>query len=121
MLALLWLAESETSEAGTTTDVRLIGTTLLALRVLLSVSLRRCWQTAEQRCREVEAADVASVARLVRGVRSTLECVVGIFARIICMLWQRWHGQAAVGLGELRSPAVSTTTSIFVIFQVDVR
>ena len=28
------------------------------------------WQSAEQRCREVEAADAASVARLVRGVRS---------------------------------------------------
>ena len=26
------------------------------------------WQSAEQRCREVEAADAASVARLVRGV-----------------------------------------------------
>ena len=67
-MALLWLAESETSDAGTTTVmfVRLhmccgTGMARLAVAVVL-------WQSAEQRRREMEAADAASVARLVRGV-----------------------------------------------------
>ena len=45
-------------------------------------------QSAEQVCREVEAADAASVARLVRGVlssRSTARAAV-VFVLMLCIL-----------------------------------
>ena len=42
------------------------------------------WQSAEQRRREVEAADAASVARLVRGVCC---CRVARNAPSLCLYW----------------------------------
>ena len=61
------------------------GVTMLALAVAL-------WQSAEQRRREVEAADAASLARLVRGVFvvavvvSGRGCVAAVFVATMCVL-----------------------------------
>ena len=46
--------------------------------------LWRCWQSVEQRRREVEAADAASVARLVRGVCC---CHFARNAPLLCLYW----------------------------------
>ena len=48
------------------------------------------WQTAEQQRREVEAADAASVARLVRGVcccRVARRVFLLCFVIDMCVLW----------------------------------
>ena len=66
---LLWLADREARGAGTTT-ARLLRSQVWCgagmTRVALPVAV--VGQSAEQVCREAEAADTASVARLVRGV-----------------------------------------------------
>ena len=62
----------------------------------------------------MEAADGASVARLVRGVLFLSrfpERAVAVFEQIICMMWWRWRGQAGAGLGALRAPAVRNVCS----------
>ena len=79
------------------------------------------WQSAEKRCRELEAADAASVARLVRGVcccGGTLERVVVVFGLVMCMLLWWWHGQAGAGLRELRAPAVRNPSFSLVVVVV---
>ena len=64
------------------------------------------WQTAEQRAREFEAADAASIAQLVCVCRHRHCCGVGGS----CSAFLRWRrvlrGQAVAGLGMLRTPAV---------------
>ena len=89
LVALLWLTDRETSDAGTATDClsqswMRCGAVLTRLAVAV-VS----WQSAEQRCREMEASDAASVARLVRGVRSlhVVVAFVSMFCMMFCMLW----------------------------------
>ena len=64
------------------------GMTMLAVAVVL-------WQSAEQRRREVEAADAASVARLVRGVCC---CRVARNASLLCLYWSFvcWCGGGVV-------------------------
>ena len=80
------------------------------------------WQSAEQRHLEMEAADEASVARLVRGVCVLLsrcaERTIVVFALVMCMLLRRWRGQAGAGLGELRTPAVRNLPVTFVVLFV---
>ena len=67
-------------------------------------------QSAEQRAHEVEAACIASVGRLVRGVLLLLlpcprpwERVWYVLTICVCL---PGDGQAAAGLGTLRAPAV---------------
>ena len=72
------------------------------VRLVVAVVL---WQSAEQRRGEVEAADAASMARLVRGVYCCRAVAVLVLAKCMLLLW-RWRGQAGAGLGALRSPAV---------------
>ena len=67
------------------------------------------WQSAEQWHREVETADAASVARLVRGVILLSHCAeraVVLYVLVSGLMWRWWRGQAGAGLGTLRSPAV---------------
>ena len=66
------------------------------------------WQSTEQRCREEEAADAASVTRLVRGalLSPSSERAVVVFVLIMRMLLRCWRGQADAGLGALRTPTV---------------
>ena len=91
------------------------GVTMLALAVAL-------WQSAEQRRREVEAADAASLARLVRGVFVVVVVVSGrgsvaaVFVATMCVLLWWWRDQASVGLGALRSPAVRKVASHNLVF-----
>ena len=82
VLALLWLtlAAGATSGTGTTAAFQYRSTQVLILGVAVVLL-----QSAEQRCREVEAADAASVARLVRGMsvvavrrNATLSCLCSI-------------------------------------------
>ena len=91
-MALLWPAEDETSDTGMTTVLLVnraccaVGTTGLAVAVVL-------WQSADQVCREVEAADAASVARLVRGRVLLSRCperTVAVSVSVMCMLVWRW-------------------------------
>ena len=43
-------------------------------------------QSAERRCRELEAGDVASVARLVRGPERVGRCVCLVIVTIACLV-----------------------------------
>ena len=109
---LLSLTDRETSDAGTTTA----SFAYLCMCCRAGVTGFSCGggvvaQSTEQVCREVEAADTASVARLVRGVccfRVTLNapllCVVLVM--YVLLWWWCWRGQAVAGLGGLRTPVV---------------
>ena len=55
------------------------------------------WQSAEQRCREVEAADAASLARLVRGVCC---CQVARSTPLLSLYWS--HVCCCCGGGVVR-------------------
>ena len=73
-------------------------------------------QSTEQSCRELEAADVASVARLVRGswhasAFGMRELLVFVVLMSWLSLW--WVAQALAGLGELRTPAVRNMMRAF--------
>ena len=46
------------------------------------------------------------------------ERIVPVFVLVICMLVWWWRGQAGVGLGELRSPAVRNLLVFFVVVVV---
>ena len=76
------------------------------------------WQSAEQCRREVEAADAASVARLVRGV---CYCHAARNAPLLCLYrsyvcwWWCWRGQTGAGLGALRSPAVGKVSPVMCV------
>ena len=71
-MALLYLADRETSGTGTTVACLGPCTRVVPQCVTDFVVDVVPEQTAEQRLREVEAADAASVARLVRGVSVAL-------------------------------------------------
>ena len=74
-----------------------------------------CWQSAEQLCREVEVADAASMARLVRGVYCCGVAGNTPLVVVMCTLVWCWRGQASAGLGALRSPAVGNSNFFVVV------
>ena len=82
-VAMLWLADRERDERRWYDHCffRLIVHVLCSGLTTLVVAVP-LWQSAEQRCREMEAADAASVARLVRGVCC---CRVARNAPLLCL------------------------------------
>ena len=109
-MALLWLAEGEASDAGTATACSFDSTRAVVLVSPVLLWPWCCWQSEEQRRRELEAADAASVARLVRGMCSCPSCCMYTDNVSMCMLRRWWRGQAAAGLLQLRTPAVRHRT-----------
>ena len=88
-MRLLWLTDREASDAGANTVLFVLSNMCCAAGMSIFAVAVALWQSAEQRCREMEAADAASVARLVRGVCCCHVCpehIIAVLLLVICML-----------------------------------